>query len=83
MTDKQESSSVDINIVDNIERNTDRDNITEIPFVDAMSTPFPLHSIRASVATPKKLKTKKERLKNNKDKSKSFTSTCLLRKHRC
>jgi hypothetical protein len=41
MTDKQESSSIDVSIVDNIERNTDRDNITEIPFVDAMTTPFP------------------------------------------
>ena len=63
MTDKQESSSVDINIVDNIERNTDRDNITEIPFVDAMTTPFPPHSIRARVATLKKLKEQERELK--------------------
>jgi hypothetical protein len=38
MTDKQESSSVDMNIADNIKRNIDRDNITELPFVDAMTT---------------------------------------------
>jgi hypothetical protein len=56
MTDKQESSSVDINIADNIKRNIDRDNITELPFVDAMTTPFPPHSIRANVATLRKLK---------------------------
>jgi hypothetical protein len=58
MTDKQESSSVDVNTADNIKRNLDRDNFNEIPFVDAtgMTTPFPLHSIRASVATLRKLK---------------------------
>jgi hypothetical protein len=63
MTDKQESSSIDVSIVDNIERNTDRDNITEIPFVDAMATPFPPHSIRASVATLKKLKDQEKEIK--------------------
>jgi hypothetical protein len=63
MTDKQESSSIDVSIVDNIERNTDRDNITEIPFVDAMTTPFPPHSIRASVATLKKLKDQEREIK--------------------
>ena len=51
MTDKQESSSVDIQTADNIERNIDRDIITELPFVDAMATPFQPHSIRDSVAT--------------------------------
>ena len=51
MTEQQESSSFDKDIVDNIQRNIDRDNITELPFVDAMTTPFPPHSISASVAT--------------------------------
>jgi hypothetical protein len=63
MTDKQESSSVDINTADNIERNIDRDNITEIPFVDAMTTSFPPHSIRASVATLRKLKDQEREIK--------------------
>ena len=63
MTDKEESSSVDINTADNIERNIDRDNITEIPFVDAMTTSFPPHSIRAGVATLRKLKDQEREIK--------------------
>jgi hypothetical protein len=63
MTDKQESSSVNINIADNIKRNIDRDNTTELPFVDAMTTPFPPHSIRASVATLRKLKDQEKGIK--------------------
>jgi hypothetical protein len=63
MADKQESSSVDIQTADNIERNIDRDNITEIPFVDAMNTPFQPHSIRASVATLRKLKEQEKEIK--------------------
>ena len=63
MADKQESSSVDIRTTDNIERNIDRDNITELPFVDAMNTPFQSHSIRASVATLRKLKEQENEIK--------------------
>ena len=63
MADKQESSSVDIRTADNTERNIDRDNITEIPFVDAMNTPFQSHSIRASVTTLRKLKEQEKEIK--------------------
>ena len=63
MADKQESSSVGSNTADNIKRNIDRDNITELPFVDAMTTPFPPHSIRASVATLRKLKDQEREIK--------------------
>jgi hypothetical protein len=64
MTDKEESSSVDMNIADNIKCNIDRDNITELPFVDAMTTtPFPPQSIRASVTTLRKLKEQEKEIK--------------------
>jgi hypothetical protein len=63
MTDKQEYSSVDVNIVDNIQRNIDRDNITELLFVVAMTTPLPPHSIRAGVATLRKLKDQEREIK--------------------
>jgi hypothetical protein len=65
MSEKQESSSVDFNTADSINnpRNIDRDNITEIPFVDAMTTPFLPNSIRASVATLRKLKDQEREIK--------------------
>jgi hypothetical protein len=63
MTDKEEYSSVDINTADKIKRNIDRDNITELPFVDAMTTPIQPHSIRASVATLRKLKEQEKEIK--------------------
>jgi hypothetical protein len=63
MTDKQESSSVDSNTADNIQRNIERDNITELPFVDAMTTPFQSTSIRAHAATLRKLKEQEREIK--------------------
>ncbi len=52
-----------MNIADNIKCNIDRDNITELSFVDAMTTPFPPHSIRASVTTLRKLKDQEKEIK--------------------
>ena len=65
MTDKQESSSVDVNTADNINnpRNIDRDSITEIPLVDAMTTPFPPNSIRSHAGTLRKLKEQEREIK--------------------
>ena len=63
MTEQQESSSFDKDIVDNIQRNIDRDNITELPFVDAMTTPFQSNSIRAHAATLRKLKEQEREIK--------------------
>jgi hypothetical protein len=64
MAEKQESSSVDFNTADNINnpRNIDRDNITELPFADAITTPFPPNSI-PSVATLRKLKDQERDIK--------------------
>jgi hypothetical protein len=66
MVDKQESSSVDFNTADNINnpRNIDRDNITELPFVDAMTTPrITTDSIRSHAATLRKLKEQEREIK--------------------
>ena len=84
MTDKEESSSVDINIADNTKRNIDRDNITELPFVDAMTTPFPPHSIRASVATLRKLKDQEKEIQEQQRQTREFTfdlSTSIKEAH--
>jgi hypothetical protein len=53
MAKQQESSSFDRDIIDNIENphNIDRDNITDLPLVDALTTPFQPNSIRAHAAT--------------------------------
>jgi hypothetical protein len=63
MAEQQESSSFDRDIVDNIQRNIDRDNITELPFVDAMTTPFQSNFIRAHAATLRKLKEQEREIK--------------------
>ena len=65
MAERQESSSVETNTADNIKRNIDRDNITALPFVEAMTTPFQTPSIRASVATLKKLKEQEREIKEH------------------
>jgi hypothetical protein len=64
MAEKQESSNVDIDNVDNIDnpRNIDRDNFTELPLVDVLTTLFPPNSIHAHAATLRKLKEQKREI---------------------
>jgi hypothetical protein len=65
MAEQQESSSFNRDIVDNIEnpRNIDRNNITDLPIVDALTTPFQPNSIRAHAATLRKLKEQERKIK--------------------